>query len=77
MPNTYRLVERSGELLANARSIDGVRIVAAELTPDRYDVDEIRDAIGLDGNSSRRAGVALKCADGSVVVEPKAAQPQV
>jgi hypothetical protein len=56
MPSIFRLVDRSGELLADAGSIERKRQLVAGFEPGRYVFDEIRGEIGLDACSSGRWG---------------------
>jgi hypothetical protein len=70
MPITYRLVDSRGELLADADTIGYLKGLVADLDPDRYTVDEIRDEPGPSGHTSRRWGVLIKLAGRPIIWEP-------
>jgi len=71
MPRSlYRISRSDDDLVVDADSIDAVQGIIGAGTPGRYHVDQIsRDQLPS-GHTSRRWGVGIKRADGTVVVEP-------
>ncbi len=59
----------SGDAGFDADLIDGARDALRDRLVGRYDADEIRADAPLGGYSSRRRGVAIMGADGSVILE--------
>jgi hypothetical protein len=70
VPTIYRLVNSQGELLASADSIGCVKGLVGDLDPGRSTVDEIRGEPAPSGHTSRRWGVILQLADGTIISEP-------
>ena len=77
MPVIFRLVDRSGQLLADLDSIESAGLLSAGLIPGRYIIDEIRSHASADGYSSRRWGAILRFADGAVLTEQEPGNHQV
>ena len=70
MPRILHVNGTDGEPVATVDSLEGVKRVVEGLSPGRYHVDEISGGPLLTGHTSRRWGVGIKRADGSVDPEP-------
>ncbi len=66
----FRIVDRDGEMLADADSLDGVTKVVRSAPPGRYHVDEISEVPLPSGHTSRRWGFAIHHDDGRMVFDP-------
>ncbi len=66
----FRIVDRDGEMSADAATLDGVTEVVRLGPPGRYHVDEISAAPLPSGHTSRRWGSAARHDDGSVILDP-------
>jgi len=65
----FRIVDREGEMLADANSLDGVTKVVSNAPPGRYHVDEISVKPLPSGHTARRWGVAIRHVDGRVILD--------
>jgi hypothetical protein len=65
----FRISKETDGPVVDVDTLDEVEPVIGRAEPGRYDIDEIaRDPLPA-GHSSRRWGVCIKRADGSVVLE--------
>jgi hypothetical protein len=63
-------VSRNNTIGGDADTLDGAREIVRQQEPGPYHIDEItRDPLPS-GHTSRRWGVGIKKADGSVMLEP-------
>ena len=70
MPRILRVNGADGDPVGTADSPDGIRSIVTGLDPGRYHVDEISADPLPSRHTSRRWGVAIKRADGTVTIEP-------
>ena len=66
----FRIVDRDGEMLADADSMDGVTELVRNAPPGRYQVDEISAVPLPSGHTARRCGTAIRHDDGRVILGP-------
>lgn len=66
----FRIVDRDGELRANADSLDGVTEIVRHSLPGCYHIDEISAEPLPSGNTARRWGFAFRHDDGRVILDP-------
>ena len=66
----FRIVDRDGEMLADADRLDGVTEIVRRAPTGRYHVDEISADPLPSGHASRRWGSAVRHDDGRVVLDP-------
>ncbi len=62
--NFFRIVDRDGEMLADANSFVGVTEVVSNAPPGRYQVDEISAKPLPSGHPARTWGTAVRHVDG-------------
>jgi hypothetical protein len=65
----FRISKEAVGPLVDVDTLDEVEPVIGRAEPGRYDIDEITRDLLPAGHSSRRWGVCIKRADGSVVLE--------
>jgi hypothetical protein len=66
----FMIVDRNGELRANADSLDGVTEIVRHTLPGRYQIDEISAEPLPSGNTARRWGFAFRHDGGHVILDP-------
>jgi len=66
----FRIVDRDGEMLADADSLDDVTELVRNAPPGRYHIDEISAKPLPSGHTARRWGTAIRHDDGRVVLDP-------
>lgn len=66
----FRIVDRDGEMLAAAESLDGVTEFVRNAPPGRYHVDEISANPLPSGHTTRCWGSAVPHDDGRVILSP-------
>jgi hypothetical protein len=66
----FRIVDRDGEMLADADSLDGLTEIVRHAPTGCYHVDEISSTPLPSGHTARRWGSALHHEDGRVVLDP-------
>ena len=66
----FRIVDRDGEMLADAATLDGVTEIVRRVPPGRYHVDEISVDPLPSGHTVRRWGSAVRHEDGRVILDP-------
>jgi hypothetical protein len=65
----FRIVDRDGEMLADADSLDRLTEVVSNAPPGRYHVDEISVKPLPSGRTARRWGTAIRQVDGRVILD--------
>ncbi len=66
----FRIVDRDGEIVADADGLAGVNEIVRRAPPGRYHVDEISADPLPSGQTSRRWGFAIRHDDGRVILDP-------
>ena len=65
----FRIVDRNGEMFADADSLDGVTEIVRLAPPGRYHDDEISATPLPSGHTARRWGSAIRHNDGRVFLD--------
>lgn len=68
--SVFRIVNRDGEMLADADSLDGVTEPVRNAPPGRYHIDEISVEPLPSGHTARSCGFAIHHDDGRVILDP-------
>ena len=66
----YRISRNGQEPIVDVDQVEAIEPVIRSSEPGRYHVDEISADPLPSGHTSRRWGVGIKRADGTVVIEP-------
>jgi hypothetical protein len=66
----FRISRNGQDPIDDVDQVEAIEPVIRSSNPGRYHVDEIRADPLLSGHSSRRWGVGIKRADGSVAIDP-------
>ena len=66
----YRISRNGHEPIVDVDQVEAIEPVVRRSKPGRYHVDEISADPLPSGHTSRRWGVGIKRADGTVVIEP-------
>ena len=66
----FRIIDRDGELVADADGLAGVNEIVRRAPTGRYHVDEISVDPLPSGHTSRRWGFAIRHEDGRVILDP-------
>jgi hypothetical protein len=66
----FRIVDRDGEMVADADSLDQVTEVLRNAPTGRYHIDESSAKPLPSGHTARRWGRAIRQVDGRVVLDP-------
>ena len=68
--SVFRIVDREGEIVADADGLAGVNEIVRRAPTGRYHVDEISAAPLPSGHTSRRWGFAIRHEHGRVILDP-------
>lgn len=71
----FGIVDRDGEMLADADSLDEVTKVVSKASSGSYHIDEISAKPLPSGHSARRWGTAIRHDDGRVILDPDPWEP--
>ena len=67
--SVFRIVDRDGEIVADADGLAGVNEIVRRAPPGRYHVDEISVDPLPSGHTARRWGFAIRPEDGRVILD--------